>query len=357
MQSNALKRVRSSGMISRKFLPGRNNDSAYHTDTKQYLISRNKTFNQNQYKFIRIGDSINKPGTAFTQSNIYSPNGFSHCNKLYISADCDFQYQWTHGGASGYSDTSPTTVSVPSGYYDIYELNQLLKNTMDSHAHYYYNIMTKSYVYLLNISYNIEKNTIELQTYFTNDIIFPSNKYSTEGGVTIIPSSLVATNCPYFIISSTMATIFGIPVGCYPENGGIGNTSILCTTDQTYRYESSSGNTIMLATNSTSIPTIGISPYKKLYYKPNNSQFAQQGAVSGSSYITRKIYNTVSENTMCYYTSYGSSVANEMAYGINDSQRYTIKAKIGVQSACTPVISGSGNTLTMGSTCNYKSRR
>ena len=47
---NAKKRVRSSGMIRQKYHSTTNNP-LYHTNSKQYLHSRNKTFKQNQYVF------------------------------------------------------------------------------------------------------------------------------------------------------------------------------------------------------------------------------------------------------------------------------------------------------------------
>ena len=78
-----------------------------------------------------------------------------------------------------------------------------------------------------------------------------------------------------------------------------------------------------------------------VYYKPNNYQFAQQGAVTASSLIERIKYNTISSNTMKYRTVYGSAVANAMAYGISD-QIYTIKDKIGFPNICTPVVKKDG---------------
>ena len=109
---------------------------------------------QNQYNYIRMGDSSATPGTSLASNNLYSPNGLNHCKKYYIVADTSFEYIWTNGSAN--------TVSVPSGYYYLNEINDLLKNTMISNHHYY----TKNQVglnpdpyrdvltFLLNISYN-----------------------------------------------------------------------------------------------------------------------------------------------------------------------------------------------------------
>jgi hypothetical protein len=80
----------------------------------------------------------------------------------------------------------------------------------------------------------------------------------------------------------------------------------------------------------------GIKPlYVKLYYKPNNPQFAQQGGVSSSDLITRKKYNSITNSTAAYRTAFGSAVANALAYGV-PSNGYTIKDKIGYPMKKTP---------------------
>jgi len=77
-QNNARRRVRSSGMIARKFNVINNNDT-YYTNTNQYLDSRNKTFIQNTYHMLRAGNAANLPGTAAALSNVYASNTISHC--------------------------------------------------------------------------------------------------------------------------------------------------------------------------------------------------------------------------------------------------------------------------------------
>ena len=77
-QNNAKRRVRSSGMIVRKFSVINNNDT-YCTTTNQYLDSRNKTFAQNTYHMLRQGNAANLPGTASALSNVYASNTISHC--------------------------------------------------------------------------------------------------------------------------------------------------------------------------------------------------------------------------------------------------------------------------------------
>ena len=83
--NNARKRVRSSGMMPKKFNPAKNNDQ-YYSNTTQYLKSRNRTFEQNQYNYIRQGDPTAQPGSPLAQNNLYSANGISHCSQYKISS-------------------------------------------------------------------------------------------------------------------------------------------------------------------------------------------------------------------------------------------------------------------------------
>ena len=67
-ESNALRRVRSAGMNKKKYNSCTNSDS-YNADTTQYLKSRNKTFDQNQFVYkSQVTPSYFKPNnTKFKQ--------------------------------------------------------------------------------------------------------------------------------------------------------------------------------------------------------------------------------------------------------------------------------------------------
>ncbi len=81
---NALKRVRSSGMIPKKFDATRNNDH-YYTNTTQYLNSRNMSFQQNQFNYLKSGNPLAEPGTTAAENNVYNTQGVSHCkNGSYV---------------------------------------------------------------------------------------------------------------------------------------------------------------------------------------------------------------------------------------------------------------------------------
>ena len=66
---NARRRVRSSGMVNRRF----NGDvSTYYTNTQQYLNSRNQSYQQNLYNYQNNGERT--PGTKCTLSSTYKPS-------------------------------------------------------------------------------------------------------------------------------------------------------------------------------------------------------------------------------------------------------------------------------------------
>jgi hypothetical protein len=82
-QANARRRVRSSGMIRKKYDPLTANSTVsnlkYYTNTSQYLNSRNMTFQQNQSVNVKSGNVNSIPGTVASQSNVYSTNSVNAC--------------------------------------------------------------------------------------------------------------------------------------------------------------------------------------------------------------------------------------------------------------------------------------
>jgi hypothetical protein len=115
----------------------------------------------------------------------------------------------------------------------------------------------------------------------------------------------------------------------------------------------SNASLLNVYTTQQNVKAIGREP-KQVVYKPNNSQFAQNGAVTSSSLIARKKYNTITSNAHEYLLPYGAAVANAMSYGMSDSN-YTYKSKISFPSKMTPKSNKFTNTMTF---CeNVKSRR
>jgi hypothetical protein len=341
---NAKRRCRSSGMIKKKYNPA-NNSSSYYTDSKQYLVSRNKTFLQNQYNYIRVGDPLLKPSTGLASSNIYSPNGIPVCPKFNITIDSSFNYQWVDG--------TYYPVSIPKGYYDANDFNGKLQFAMSQNYHFLID-QTGTKVFLLGIVYDDANDVLEFQCLCYDDVNFPSNVYSADmrssqtwtyrgyGSGISPPSQGIGTSVtPGLKFSNNqLASALGLNDSNYP----IFIPPIPISTDVNGQPETNTQ-----PYTSAQVFTSNISPglksvYKKVYYKPNNSQFGQQGAVSSSSLINRIKYNTI--NTSAYKTSgnifgtlatkvYGGNISNALAYGVSDNP-YTIKDKIGYPNITYP---------------------
>lgn len=322
--NNAKRRVRSAGMVKRQFDNSKNNDQ-YCTSRNQYLVSRNKTFQQNQYNYIRQGDVSKKPGTNDTQQNVYSANGINHCKKYFIGSNASFQYQWIDG--------SFNTINVPTGNYVVDDLNTLLKTTMDNNYHYFINKFSNTKVFLLNITFNLTNNKVELQTFKCDTTIFNTVTYSIPYDIIIGPSA------PYFVCpTSTVVTGFNILDNDLNQALGFNSG----------HYPAiyiGSGTQIIANQSFYSSVKPGIQPlYIPIYYKPNNPQYAQQGGVSAGSRISRLKYDAITKNSAIFRNGLGIAVANAMAYGVPENG-YTIKDKIGYPNKSTPVFSKYSDTF------------
>jgi hypothetical protein len=157
---NARRRVRSSGMIKRTFKPQNKNDNAYFTNSKQYLVSRNRTFAQNQYTHIRKGEPSLLPNNSQYNTNVYSPNGLSHCRTTVITQGQNdtFYYLWTNFNktdvgnvdsyVSGYGNGVTANskgcykVIIPPGNYTVEGLQSAFYQVLLSNRHYFILLFT-----------------------------------------------------------------------------------------------------------------------------------------------------------------------------------------------------------------------
>ena len=305
---DARRRVRSAGMIRKTYNPAQNN-SSYCTDRNQYLVSRNLTFSQNQYNFIRQGSSNTKPGSSLASDNTYSPNGISHCVQPYISAENSnntFSYLWLDGNTY--------TVTLPDGQYDIFKLNQAFQNSMTVNSTFFI-ANESSYEFLFNFTYDNINNIVILQIVdFTKYVNTTTNTLNSNYSVRLGTTLTINNTSPSIIIPDTnFKNIIGFSSGTYSAPSQSSNIQPHITTN-----------------------------YVKMNYKPNNSQFAVQGAVSGSNFILRKKYDTITDVASKLQSAYGSATANALAYGVPGNQ-YTLKDKIGYPYKKTPLITKYSN--------------
>jgi len=99
---------------------------------------------------------------------------------------------------------------------------------------------------------------------------------------------------------------------------------------------SSSSLNNIYASNTPQYCSDSSSNYVPIYYKPNNSKFAQQGAVESSARLVRLKYDTITDVGAKMKSAYGMQTANALSYGVSENG-YTLKDKIGYPNTCTPV--------------------
>ena len=322
-EKNARKRCRSSGVIKRTYDPARS-EIAYFTNTNQYLVSRSKTFLQNQYRHVRNGD-ISIITNPLVNKETYSPNGISHCQKAYIAAGSNvFYYYWIDASGAGgdFSSTAKRyTVTIPPGNYDVHELNNVFQNVMFQNTHYFIYTAMHSNAYLMNIIYNNTNNCVEIQTFSsanfsnTSEYTIPLNAAWTRPATNVVPV--------YSIPATGIQNVIGFSSGFYPNVEADSGANIV-NPKTSYGALSNLSHTIYPS-------------YSITYYKPSNNRFATQGGVSSSDMTQRVKYETISRNGLAYSTSLGSHVGNAMSYGVSE-QVYTQKDKIGYPVTMTPVI-------------------
>ena len=322
-EDNARRRCRSSGIIKRVYDQARS-EMSYFTNTNQYLVSRSKTFLQNQYRHVRTND-VSVVTNPLENKETYSPNGVSHCAKAYIDSGSNvFYYYWIDASGSAgdfLSDENRYTVTIPTGYYDVHELNAEFENIMYLNGHYYVYNATHSNVFLMKMIYNNTNNCVEIQTFSTASVANVA-KYLPPQNVTWA-TPLVPVVPVYYIPATGIQKVIGFSSGFYPD----------VIADQN---ANATQNGVAYGALSNLSHTIYPS-YSITYYKPSNNRFATQGGVSSSDMTHRVKYETITRNGLAYATAYGAEVGSAMSYGVAD-QVYTVKDKIGYPVAKTPVI-------------------
>jgi len=324
--NNAKRRVRSAGMMPRKFNLNRNNDH-YYSSTNEYLTSRNRTISQNQYHYFKQGNIGILPDSGNGKNNLYRPQGLSHCAKPSISAangNNTFSYIWIDGTSN--------TVVIPDGIYDIEALNRVLQDKLIINKHYFIKGAVK--VFLILFSYDTSTDSIVIvcnpasrdmskASYFENSNIPIGASWSYASVPNTEPYSTFKS--PPYPLGPTQpgATYIQVPntqfsqlIGFYPGSytGGINQAFFQGTI---------------------------YSKYVSLYYKPNNPGFATQGAVDSSSYIQRAKYNAITNSAQTLKTAYGDAVANALAYGVSE-HAYTDKDKVGFKRTAVPIVDKTG---------------
>jgi len=344
-EQSAKRRCRSAGMIQKKF-DTTNNFPVYYTDNKQYRVSRNKTFLQNQYNHIRVGDPLLKPNAGPGAVNVYSPNGLFACPRYVLKNDLTFSYVWV--------DTNVFTVNVPAGLYDIGNLQNLLINAMSANYHFLIDTTTGEKVFLIQIYYDDSVEKIQFQFTQFDNVNFPSSKYTSDPRADLWTNTTAGTN----ILAPDRGPSTSLTPALQFANNGLltilgftkdanGSAITAYTSYPVYYPNVIPGYPQGYITQQVFASNIKpqITPvYKRIYYKPNNSKFAQQGAVTSSSLINRLKFDTINDAAVKtngnvfnkeFTNVYGSNIANALAYGVSENP-YTMKDKIGYPNPTYP---------------------
>ena len=311
---NARRRVRSSGMIKKQSV-----NSDYYTSTQQYMNSRNISYDQNQYFHVKYGSSTAKPGSAGAISNIYQSNGINKCPKYTLPAT-SFKYLWL-------VDNTEYTVAIPAGQYDIDDLNVLFQNAMVTNFHYY-TTATLTKVFLLSFGYDSTSNTIIIYANANTLAQYPTSTYSLPLGAPIAWNTSLGKIPGIFITNTVIGTALGFAVN---------------TASTTYPFVAGRNSTTNLSVQGSFDP--GLQPrYNRIYYKPSNSQFGVQGAVSSSDRLLRKKYDTITTVGSSFRSAFGAQTANALAYS-SSAYGYTLKERTGFSVKRTPTFSAYSSVM------------
>lgn len=322
---HAKRRCRSNGIIKKNYEVNRNNDQ-YYTNTNQYLESRQRTFDQNQYYLIKKGDKTAQPGANASIFNVYASNGLSHCARYELLADTSFKYIWV--------DNTVNTVLIPKGGYLVGDIKKILNNTLLSNKHYYIQQETKVKVMLIDLEFDMNTNKYRfvLRRGGKNSYNESGTDWDIvrdENDVTVWTNPTQDVLPAIKLESSDIALALGYTVGTHPsvilDDQGVINNAL----NQNYALANERFNS-MSSRKPLILPT-----YKPVYYKPSNFNYNTQGAVDASDRLARLKYNAITDNASKYMNAFGSQVANALAYGVPEGG-YTDKDKKGFPLKCTP---------------------
>ena len=205
------------------------------------------------------------------------------------------------------------------------DINTALHAQMILNEHYFVNTRNSSKRFFINFVFNSSTRLVELHVEpISQEII------ENEGLIQPTIETITGTRPPVWntpespqipiieIIDNSFKNIIGFPIGLYPPANMTTDYIVASTTEPVFKPR-----------------------YNRVYYKPNNHQFAQQGAVSSSSRITRLKYNAITNSAATYRNALGTHVANALSYGV-PANGYTVKDKLGYPLPNTPTFSFSG---------------
>jgi hypothetical protein len=307
---NARRRVRSSGNFKNTF--GIAKDVLYYTSRTQYLNSRQKQYEQNNYSTYIKSDPIFTDEKINVKQNVYLP-GTKASVQISLSGYQTtplFQYVWINGNTYD--------VYFPDGNYYLDDLNIILHNTMQINKHYLidtYNSST-SYIYFMKLVYNCDTDRIQLQCMAIDTTLYSQNRYETWTSYLVAADWLIPryTLIPSIkILDNEFLDIIGfVEPGLYPPEtvNPILNTQPATLTDP---VQNKYLNKKYYFVNGSVSPLIK-TQYLAFSYKPSNNRFAQNGGVTSSTVTASRKYDTITEGQVGFNKN--GNLAYSLAYAV-----------------------------------------
>lgn len=346
---DAKRRVRSGGSRLKQ---------SYYTSSTQYLEKRNYGYEQNNYRNYRLGDPTFTTEIPATLQNIYLPNGINHKAKVRITGHryvknpipdepplIDepplFKYRWVNG--------QEYPVHIDNGDYNLEEINNVLFEVLSTNKHYLIDFQTnKVLIYFMKFVYDTHSKRIQIQCSGIDSTTYPATRYSPWTSYLYkvdwnIPEYTLIPNI--ILLDNEFLDIIGFEsFGYYPPQK-ISETEPFTQPDTNTNPIDNIfiGNIryFVFGENESKITT----QYEPLTYKPNNTVFATQGAVSASSVVSRLRYNTITGATTEYTTPIGKFMGSALAYNV-PAHGYSYKYVVGYNNGCVPTVKNNGrNTM------------
>ncbi len=323
-ETNAKRRARSTGNPIKKI----NN---FILDTQSYLVKSGKAAETASLTNYRAGLSVATSTGTFSQQlykpiNLTRPNGFIAVAAPNIVA---FQYQWLNGDLYD--------VVLPVGKHTIESINLAFRNTMFNNKHYLIDtVHSNKNLFFIRFVYDAVNDRNQIQCTGLNSTIYFSQQYKPWTSYSLAVDWMLPeyTLVPCVVMNNAVfAQQLGFVNGAsYPEqriNGDYG-TQPETVVNQEDNYFA---NNPFYYADGASNPQIK-SKFIPIVYRPSNNYFGQNGAVSSSALVSKKIFNTITKNgTNDSSVNYRQFDDTSIAYR-GTSAGYSLKYILGFDDKC-----------------------
>ena len=233
-----------------------------------------------EYNFPAGGIQLEQ-GQQVALASITMYNSTPNISSVYVNDV--FLYKWVNG--------VNYTVNIPTGFYEISDLNNFLHQTQLNNGHYLYQNSTGNFVWFLTMAVNVSTYKIDVVTYRMDTTIFPigtgTTQYRYPGPTTTPPAGWANPGTQAYpqlvILPNSFTSVIGFESGNFPSNAAIAAaTEPNITTSSTLIPQVSplSAYTVKcnLVNNTYSIPN------NLLYSFPPASTFGAQFIVAPNQY-------------------------------------------------------------------------